>query len=119
MTPGPADEIRRALRAARERASREGTGYAGGQPVIGTDDGEGQEAGSSAAQGTEGLAAEGVGGSAVRGAGAPGAKGSTALRRRARWAALPRRSVVPRCGARGALGAKGPTVLRRRTPAAS
>ncbi|MET9785142.1 SWIM zinc finger family protein [Streptomyces canus] len=69
MTPGPADEARRALRAARERASREGTEDAGGQTVTGADGGEAQEAGSSAAQGTGGLADEGVGSSAVRGSG--------------------------------------------------
>ncbi|MDQ0764946.1 SWIM zinc finger family protein [Streptomyces canus] len=71
MTPGPADEARRALRAARERASREGTGDAGGQTVTGADGGQAQEAGSSAAQGTGGLAAEAVGSSAVRGGGGP------------------------------------------------
>ncbi|MBW8820951.1 MAG: hypothetical protein JF598_22770, partial [Streptomyces sp.] len=59
MTPGPADEARRALRAAREQASREATGDASGQPVTGTDDGEAQEAGSSLAQGTGGRAVEG------------------------------------------------------------
>ncbi|MCX4855734.1 SWIM zinc finger family protein [Streptomyces canus] len=69
MTPGPADEARRALRAARERASREGTEDAGGQTVTGADGGEAQEAGSAAAQGTKGLADEGVGSSAVRGSG--------------------------------------------------
>ncbi|MEU9328737.1 SWIM zinc finger family protein [Streptomyces canus] len=69
MTPGPADEARRALRAARERAGREGTEDAGGQTVTGADGGEAQEAGGSAAQGTEGLSAEGAGGFAVRGAG--------------------------------------------------
>ncbi|WP_329232181.1 SWIM zinc finger family protein [Streptomyces canus] len=69
MTPGPADEARRALRAARERASREGTEEAGGQTVTGADGGEAQEAGSTAAQGTGGLADEGVGSSAVRGSG--------------------------------------------------
>ncbi|MFF0079151.1 SWIM zinc finger family protein [Streptomyces canus] len=69
MTPGPADEVRRALRAARERASREGTEETGGQTVTGADGGEAQEAGGSAAQGTGGLAVEGVGSFAVRGAG--------------------------------------------------
>ncbi|WP_242436156.1 SWIM zinc finger family protein [Streptomyces sp. Root369] len=69
MTPGPADEIRRALRAARERASREGTEDTGGQTVTGADGGEAQETGGSAAQGTGGLAVEGVGSFAVRGAG--------------------------------------------------
>ncbi|WP_406170615.1 SWIM zinc finger family protein [Streptomyces canus] len=69
MTPGPADEARRALRAARERAGREGTEAAGGRTVTGADGGEAQEAGGSAVQGTEGPAAEGAGGFAVRGAG--------------------------------------------------
>ncbi|WP_406161537.1 SWIM zinc finger family protein [Streptomyces sp. NBC_00882] len=70
MTPGPADEARRALRAARERASREGTEDAGGQTVAGADGGETQEASGSAAQGTGGLlAVEGVGSFTVRGAG--------------------------------------------------
>ncbi|MGX1478544.1 UNVERIFIED_CONTAM: putative Zn finger protein [Streptomyces canus] len=69
MTPGPADEARRALRAARERATREGTEEAGGQTVTGADGGEAQEAVSSAAQGTEGLAGEGVGSSVARSAG--------------------------------------------------
>ncbi|WP_328779524.1 SWIM zinc finger family protein [Streptomyces canus] len=69
MTPGPADEARRALRAARERAGREGTEAAGGWTVTGADGGEAQEAGGSAVQGTEGPAAEGAGGFAVRGAG--------------------------------------------------
>ncbi|MFI6438478.1 SWIM zinc finger family protein [Streptomyces sp. NPDC050759] len=69
MTPGPADEARRALRAARERASREGTEDAGGQTATGADGGEAQEAGSSAPQGTGGLAVEGAGGSAVRSSG--------------------------------------------------
>ncbi|WP_433919779.1 SWIM zinc finger family protein [Streptomyces canus] len=69
MTPGPADEVRRALRAARERASREGTEDTSGQTVTGADGGEAQEAGSSAAQGTGALAVEEAGGFAVRGAG--------------------------------------------------
>ncbi|KUN15065.1 hypothetical protein AQI96_02885, partial [Streptomyces canus] len=60
MTPGPADEVRRALRAARERASREGTKDTSGQTVTGADGDEAQEAGSSAAQGT-GLAVEEAG----------------------------------------------------------
>ncbi|MFJ8781132.1 SWIM zinc finger family protein [Streptomyces sp. NPDC102476] len=82
MTPGPADEARRALRAAREQASREATGDASGQPVTGTDDGEAQEAGSSLAQGTGGRAVEGVGGSAVWGTGglAPEGGGGSAVR---------------------------------------
>ncbi|MCX5253065.1 SWIM zinc finger family protein [Streptomyces canus] len=69
MTPGPADEARRALRAARERATREGTDDAGGRTVTGADGVEAQEAGSSAAQGTGGPAVERAGGLAVRGAG--------------------------------------------------
>ncbi|MDH6438822.1 putative Zn finger protein [Streptomyces sp. SAI-144] len=81
MTPGPADEARRALRAARERATREGTEDAGGQTATGADGVDAQETGSSSAQGTGGLAVEAVGSSAARGAGGlagEGAGGPTA-----------------------------------------
>lgn len=49
MTPGPADEARRALRAARERASREATGDAGGV----SDAGKPRESADSAVDGAD------------------------------------------------------------------
>ncbi|MGC0336774.1 putative Zn finger protein [Streptomyces sp. SLBN-8D4] len=64
MTPGPADEARRALRAARERAAGETRGDGG--PVVGAAD-------DSAASGAGHFAAEEGGGPAVREVGNPAA----------------------------------------------
>lgn len=60
MTPGPADEARRALRAARERAARETTGDADGERAGGASTGKAQE-GTSAAGDAGGFVAEGGG----------------------------------------------------------